>query len=231
VGALSNFTVTLSDGNTVPSTTLLGSKTYVDIGSGNVLKISWTTPTAQDNKVASYIVYVLAYNAASGTYTYVHKNNVGLVNEFYLKSSLLTAVEQTSYPLRVYVEAVSDHGSSYNRTSATLTTQISKGCGVYRRVEEGYSQPVFKRALAFAKLDYLALQGADDKALIGADGEPLFIKAAATQDTTTGWSLMQEFYTKDSNGYWKTSDIQYETLVDTNGEIVTDSSNSTVYML
>lgn len=231
MGALSNFTVTLSDGGTVPSTDILGSKTYIDIGSGNVLKISWTTPTATDNKVDSYIVYILAYNASSGTYNYINKSNVGLVNEFYLKSSLLASIKQTSYPIRIYVEAVSNKGSSYNRTSATLTTQISKGCGIYSNVADNGAQPLFKRSVAFAKLDPVALRGTDEKALVDSDDMPLFVKAAAAQDTDTGWTLMQECYAEDSSGNWKTSDIQQEPVTDEYDELIIDSGNSTIYAL
>ena len=59
ISAFSNLAITISDGGTVPSLDYLSTKTYVNIGSGNVLKVSWNTPTATNNAVDSYKIYIL----------------------------------------------------------------------------------------------------------------------------------------------------------------------------
>ena len=53
ISAFSNLAITISDGGTVPSLDYLSTKTYVNIGSGNVLKVSWNTPTATDDPVVA----------------------------------------------------------------------------------------------------------------------------------------------------------------------------------
>ena len=255
INAFSNFTITLSDGGTVPSIGYLSNKTYVNIGSGNVLKVSWNTPTAANNTVDSYKIYILKYDFISASYKSLYTSNIGNVNEFYLKSSLFDSVPQSFVPLHVYVEAISKYGTAYNCISNIEAVDVSKGCGAYTRVKDGYAQPIMKRTLAFTKLDYLALTTEDGTTVTGSDGNILYTKVSSVQDDTTGWTLLQEFYSKgpqkvalrdvdgtalmDSNekalyalaAAWEQSDLQYEILLDANGEIVTDLNDDQVYVL
>ena len=229
--AFSNFTITLSDGGTVPSIDYLTKKTYVNIGSGNILRVSWNTPTAANNAVDSYKIYILKYDFASDDYESLYTSNIGNVNEFYLKSSLFASVPQSFVSLRVYVEAISKYGTAYNCISNIEAVDISKGCGTYVKVEDGYSQPVMKRALAFTKLNYVQLTDAEGKVLKDAEGKILYAKAVRTQDLDVGWSLMQEFFAKDHQSAWQTSDVRYEVLTDENGELILDSNNNPIYIL
>ena len=230
INAFSSFNITVSDGGTVPSINLTN-KTYIDIGSGNVLKLSWGTPTATNNAVANYRLCIMVYDLVNLAYKPLYDYNIGNVNEFYLTSSMLSSIKQSSIKLRITIEAISKYGSTYNGTSNPATVYVGRGSGTYTKTTDGYVQPVFKRAIATAKLDYIALLGSEEKALTSTDGKAFMIKAAGVQDTTTGWALMQEFYSKDANGNWKTSDIEYEVLTDASGEVVTDSTNSIVYTL
>jgi hypothetical protein len=231
ISAFSNLSITLSDGLTVPSTNYLGTKTYVDIGSGNILKISWNTPTATNNSVDNYIVKILKYDNASASYKQLHSINVGNVNEFYVKSTLFSSIAQAFMQLRIYVEVVSKYGNVYNGTSNTVQLYVSKGCGVYTKVTKGYKQPIMKRTIAFTKLANKTLTASDGTPIVGTTGETLYAKAANAQDNVTGWSLMQEFYAKDANNNWQMNDIKYEVLTDINGEVITDSADSWVYTL
>ena len=231
INAFSNLSITISDGGTVPSLDYLSTKTYVDIGSGNILKISWNTPTATNNAVDNYVVNILKYDTATASYKSFYRANIGNVNEFYLKSSLFSSLKQSYIPLRIYVEAISKYGTTYNGTSAIKSVNVSKGCGTYTRVAEGYTQPIMKRTLAFTKLDYLALTDESGKVLIGADGELLYTKVSNVQDDMTGWTLMQKFYSKRTDGSWQDSDIAYEALMDENGEVVSDINNNIIYIL
>jgi hypothetical protein len=231
ITAFSNLSITISDGGTVPSVDYLPTKIYVDIGSGNILKVTWNTPTASGNAVDSYIIYVLAYDSAAGSYKSVYTANIGKVNEYYLPASLFAASGQSFTPICIYAEAVSAYGKDYNGISNMAMVNVSKGCGTYTKVDTGYAQPVLKRTLTFANLDYVALKDTSGNEITDANGEPIYTKLASVQDDTTGWTLMQEFYAKDENNNWQKSNIAYEVLTDSNGEVVTDSSNNPVYVL
>ena len=260
ISAFSNLKITISDGGTVPSLDYLSTKTYVNIGSGNVLKVSWNTPTATNNAVDNYKIYILRYDSTAASYKSLYSANIGNVNEFYLKASVFASISQSFIPLHIYVEAISKYGSTYNGTSNTAAVNVSRGCGTYVRVSEGYAQPIMKRALAFARLSSQELLTKDSKTLSGIDEKTLYAKESSTQDMATGWTLMQEFYvgggsndqsdvmlvdaedrilvdTNDAQQYssapsgWKLSDITYEVLTDINGEIITGPDDQSIYVL
>jgi hypothetical protein len=258
ITAFSNLTITISDGGTVPSIDYLSTKTYVDIGSGNILKISWNTPTATNNAVDNYVVNILKYDTATASYQPFYKANIGNVNEFYVKSSLFSSVQQSFSKLRIYVDVISKYGTAYNGTSNIKLVSVSKGCGTYVRVEEGYAQPIMKRAIAFAKVDGKPIVANNGEPFVGSDGKTLYAAVSSVQDVDTGWTLMQEFYKSsiavdaeavlvDANGLQlvdanelelsaaetplQLSDISYEVLTDANGEIITDINDKNVYVL
>lgn len=231
ISAFSNLAITISDGGTVPSLDYLSTKTYVNIGSGNVLKVSWNTPTATNNAVDSYKIYILYLDSISASYKSLYTANVGNVNEFFVTPAIFSSISKSFLQLRIYVEAISKQGSSYNGTSNTVSVNVSKGCGIYTKVEEGYAQPVMKRTLAFAKVTKPALTDSNGKIVVDTAGKTIYTKVSSVQDDETDWTLMQEFYSKDTNGNWKKSDIKYEVLTDDNGEIVLDSNDSPVNIL
>lgn len=227
-----NFTITASDGNTIPSADLLGNKTYVDIGSGTVLKLSWVFNTLYgSNKVDYYSLFIGAQSTSTGNVTALFNDKIGNVNEFYITSDLLKQVNLSKYTLRGYLKAHSIYGETYSGVSDVFFYDIIKGCGTFTKVSDGYKQPIMKRALAFTKLNYLALTDTEGKALLDSEGKQLYVKSSRAQDNGSGWSLMQNFYSKNSSGYWKQSDIRYEVLIDTSGEIITDINNEPVYTL
>ncbi len=255
INAFSNLSLIITGGGTIPSLDYLSNEVYVDIGSGNVLKVAWSTPTAENNIVDSFRLCLRYFDTYTGDVIPIFNANIGLVNEFYITSSMLSTIPHSFYKLAIYVEAVSSFGAEYNCSSSIYTPYVSKGCGTYMKVEEGYTQPIMKRSLAFAKLDYLELFDEAGDNLLDADGNPLFGKVSSVQDDSVGWTLMQEFYSEglretvlqdatgrlvvDSTGKtisidapsWQQSDIQYEVLTDSAGEIVIDINNETVYVL
>lgn len=255
IDTFSELQLTLSDGGTVPSLDYLSIKTFVNIGSGNILKMSWNTPAATNNIVDNYKVYLLAYDNKTAEYKLVYNENIGRVNTFYLKASMLKNISQSLVPVRLYVEAVSKFGSEYNRISNIESIWITKGSGAYIKVETGYPQPIMKRALAFSNLDYLPLTAEDGKVLKASSGEILYGKRSSVQDDENGWTLMQECFIPgsaedvlmdalgrvltDSNDKvlyaagtgWQRSDIKYEVLMDANGGILTDKDNNPIYVL
>lgn len=231
INKLPSPVIVISEGNTVPSIDISSIKTYVNIGSGNILKLSWNTPAASNNAVDSYKISVLRYDTNSVSYIPLYKANIGDVNEFYIKPDLFESVAQSSIPLRIYVEAISKYGAAYNGVSNVINIDVVKGCGIYTKVDDTYSQPVLKRALAFARLGYPALIAEDGLALVDDSGKALFGKVSSAQDDSAGWALLQEANTKDSTDSWQLSDIRYEALTDTAGEVVTDITGDTVYVL
>jgi hypothetical protein len=113
-----------------------------------------------------------------------------------------------------------------------------------------------KRAIAFAKLDYPVLTDESGKQIVGSDGSVIHTKVSNVQDDTSGWTLMQNFYAAgsgtsaalyDSDGKaivdlnnrqirlttpaWLESDIAFEVLTDSIGEIITDINNENIYVL
>lgn len=231
ITAFSNFSITISDGGTVPSIDYLTNKTYVNIGSGNVFKISWTTPTATNNAVDNYKLYILKYDTTSASYKSFYSTNIGNVNEFYAKADLFNSITQGFVKLQVYIEVISKYGSAYNCISNIASINVGKGCGTYVRVSEGYKQPIMKRAIAFAKLNYKILAAEDGTPFTDTDGKLIQTKVSGAQDDSVGWTLMQEFHTKDANKNWQVSDITYEVMLDTNGEIITDTNGDAIYVL
>lgn len=230
-----NFNIVVSDGNTVPSTNILGDKTYMDIGSGTILKLSWTLNIPQsDNKLDYYTLYIDAYDPNTGVVTRIFDNKIGNVKEFYITSSMLSNIDLSKFQIKISLKAHSIYGEAYSGVSSTLTLDIVRGCGTYIKVTDSYVQPIMKRTIAFSKLNYTPLI-IDNKIIRDADGKILYVKAARAQAEDSGWALMQEFHSKDSNDVWHTSDVKYEVLTVTNEngleEIVLDKNNEPIYVL
>ena len=230
IEAFSNLAVSIADGNTVPSVDI-GNRFYVDIGSGTILKVFWDTPIATGNHVDYYTITLVTYDRATNSYKTLLNTPIGKVNEFYVTSDMLVNVTMDQYQLDIYLTANSRYGPDYDFTANVVSACISKGCGTYLKVTEGYQQPVMKRSLAMAKLPYVLLLDVEGKVLKDSDGKVLYAKSARVQDATIGWALMQEFSAKDTYSTWRYSDIQYEVITDVNGEIITDMNNEPIYVL
>lgn len=232
---MATLTLSISDGGTVTSTNVYSSKSYIDIGSGNVFKLFWNTPM-DTSEIDYYYLSVRRYDASTGTYYNIFTNNIGNVNEFYVSSTLLSPITQTQYQLSIYVIAKSKKGATYDITSNVVTTYVTEGCGSYVKVFDGYKQPIMKRAVAFAKVnvakrDEAVLAENYGRALVDANGRTLYAATSTILESTNDWNVMQGSYSKDSTGTWKRNDIQYEVLVDQYGEIITDTHGDPIYIL
>ena len=232
---MATLNLSISDGGTITSTDIYNAKSYIDIGSGNVFKLSWNTPMPA-SEIDYYYLSIRRYNASTGTYTTIISSNIGNVNEFYVESSLLSTITQTQYQLTMYVIAKSKKGTTYDITSNVVTTYVTEGCGSYVKVFDGYKQPIMKRAVAFAKVntaksDEAVLAENYGRALVDVNGRTLYAATATILESTNDWNVMQESYSKDSTGTWKRNDIQYEVLVDQYGEIITDTHGDPIYIL
>lgn len=223
--------ISASAGNTVPVIDFFDYPVFPNIGSGTVARLSWNTPTATDNAVDYYVLTIKVYDFNNGAYTTLFTGNIGNVNEYYITSSLLSAVTLVNYKLYVYITAYSKYGTAYNSPESSMNVYVCAACGTYKKVEDGYAQPILKRAIAFAKLGYRVLKDENGKILMGDDGKALYGKISSAQDTESGWTPMQDFYTKTYDGSWQQSDIRYEVLTDASGAIITDSNNDPIYTL
>lgn len=227
----SSVTINVSDGNTVPSIDFFEYPVFPDIGSGTVARLYWSTPTASDNSVAHYELSLKAYDSANGSYLTLFSKNIGDINEFYITSDMLKTVTFANYKLYAYLTACSKYGTAYDSPESSIMIYISDACGTYVKVTDGYKQPIMKRTIAFAKLGYRVLTDENGKVITGQDGKVIYGKASSVQHNTTGWTPMEDFYTKTLDGSWQASDIRYEVLTDTSGEIITDANNSAIYTL
>ena len=266
---ISNLTLSINDGSTIASTEIYGTdkKTYINIGSGNVFKLYWETPTLTNDTVDRYRLVIRRHDITLNVYYDIFDKTIGLVNEFYVDAPLLPLVP-AQYILSSYLVAYGKQGSVL--TSNVINPYISKGSGTYVKVRPGdYAQPIMKRALGFAKI---ALAGATGETLVDPEGSILFpvdapvyktladnsnlvltddsgkiltvantfsmvrttlsdsqnrdlkdanglsLSATATKllESTNGWTVVQEGYTKvpddKGNVTWRTNDIKYEVL-------------------
>lgn len=268
---ISNLTLFIKDGSTIASTEIYGAdkKTYINIGSGNIFKLEWETPTLTitNDTVDRYSLIIKRYDPTLNVHYDIINKNIGLVNEFYVDSPMLP-IAPDQYILSVYLVAYGKHGSVV--TSNVINPYISKGSGSYVKVNsDDYAEPIMKRALAFVYTpDMLAT--ADGNTIVDSEGNAIHVLDEAilkTEDTivdsngrslvalveaegiektlyadmtkllySPDWNVVQEGYTKDANGTWRTNDIKYEVfqvLNKTTGkyEVLTDSANQPIYIL
>ena len=243
---ISNLILSVEDGSTIASTEIYGKdkKTYINIGSGNVFKLSWETPTLMNEAVDHYSLIIKRFDPTLNVYYDILDKNIGLVNEFYVDSHLLPTLPE-QYILSIYIVAYYKSGSAI--TSNIVNPYITKGSGTYVKVKkEDYAQSLMKRALAFAKVvtvlkadDGFELKDIDGKTLVtlGVSGDPitvesklmdlnkeilldpdgneLFANATKLLTSTSGWEVVQEGYTRGSDDEWHTNDIRYEMLIST----------------
>ena len=227
----SSININVSEGNTVPVVDFFDYPVFPDIGSGTVARLSWDTPEASDNAVDYYNLTISIYDASINNYRALFSGSIGNTNEFYITSELLANVTHGNYKLYVSLVAVSKLGAAYNSPTSSTIVYVCTACGTYMKVEDGYTQPVMKRTVAFAKLGYRVLKDQYGKVLTDDYGVALYGKSSSTQDNEAGWTPMQDFYTKDIDGNWHSSDIRYEVLTDANGTIITDTNNDPIYVL
>lgn len=218
----------------VPATEIYGTdkKTYINIGSGNVFRLSWEVPALVNETVDRYKLVIKRHDTTLNVYYDIFDKNIGLVNEFYVGSSLLPALP-LQYMLSIYVVAYGKQGSVI--TSNVVNPYISKGTGTYVKVQpEGYSQPIMKRASAFTNMPTVAealsvLTDIDGQILETPDGP---LEALVTRELSNDtWNIISEGFVKEPDGTWKSNDIKYEVLVDQAGDIITDSANDSIYVL
>ena len=226
-----SVTINVSDGNTVPAIDFFDYPVFPDIGSGTVARLYWSTPTASGNSVDYYNLVIKVYDPTSDSILTLFSKNIGCVNEFYLTSTMLASVTLANYKLSIYLTAVSTLGTAYNSPTSEAFVYVCTACGTYMKVEDGYAQPIMKRTIAFAKLGYKVLYDEYGKVLKDEDGKVLYGKSSSVQDDATGWTPMQDFYTRAQDGNWHMSDISYEVLADPSGEIITDSNGDAIYVL
>lgn len=239
---ISNLVLKVLDGSTVASTEIYGKdkKTYINIGSGNVFKLHWETPGLVGETIDHYDLIIRRHDTTLNVYYDVFNKNIGLVNEFFVNSSLLPALPD-QYMLSIYLVAYGKQGSIV--TSNVVNPYISKGSGTYVKVGgTDYTQPIMKRAIAFTKIalpvladgnnqilkdkdgNTLTLTSLPDKRvrdladstgvlLLDSEGNPLIAEATSVLNIVNGWTIVQNSYMRDSNGIWQQADIKYEALV------------------
>ena len=162
---ISNLILSILDGSTIASTEIYGAnkKTYINIGSGNVFKLTWkteleTNPVFTNDIVDHYNLVIKRFDPTLSVYYDIFDKNVGLINEFYVNSEMLPSIP-LQYILSIYVVAYGKLGNVL--TSNVTNSYVCKGSGAYVKVQpEGYTQPIMKRALAFAKTAQAAMSGA-----------------------------------------------------------------------
>lgn len=228
---ISNLILDVEDGSTIASTNIYGTdkKTYINIGSGNVFKLKWNVP---NDTVNYYNLVIKRYDPTLSVYYDIFDKNIGLVNEFYVDSSMLPAAPE-QYILHIYV--VANSKNSVIITSNVVAPYISKGSGAYVKTPAGY----MKRALSFINVSttdkvVATLRDVTGRELqvLDSSGNPIPLEVEATRllfsDT---WNIVQEGSVKGADGSWHKNDIKYEILLDMFGGMITDSSDDPIFVL
>jgi hypothetical protein len=236
---ISNLTLSIEDGSTIASTDIYtAGKTYINIGSGNVFKLTWN---ALNDTVDHYNLVIKRHDTVLNVYYDIYDKNVGLVNKFYVDSSLLPIIPE-QYKLSVYIVAHNKNGSVI--TSNVITPYICKGSGTYVKVKEkDYNESIMKRALAFAKVDAssdttarIIDQDGNEVSLLAGDGSQVQIPVAWKLENGSGWEVMQEGHVKGTDGVWHANDIKNEVLQVYNNdtekyEVLKDRTGELIYVL
>lgn len=211
-------TITISDGNTVPSISLSGAKVYPNIGSGTICKVSWSTV----HNTEAYVIVIYSYNDLQ-TLVDARMINVGICTEFYITSEMCPL---TTTRMNISVSSLQTVGSPKHLGETDIL--ISKAAGMYVKNTVYTQQPIMKRAIALARVSDMSegsglLISSDGFELIAADTRPL------AEDVLI-WSIMKDFYIKNNQGTWESSNITYEVLIDQNGEPITTSTGDFIYL-
>ena len=154
---ISNIVLEVLDGSTVPSTDIYGAdkKAYINIGSGNVFNLKWTTTLTGADTVNYYTLVIKRFDPTLNVYYDIFDKNIGLVNYFSVDSSILPVLPE-QYLLHIYVIVRSITGSVI--TSNIVSPYVCKGSGTYVNVKpEGYTQAIMKRAIAFVNTEQLSI--------------------------------------------------------------------------
>lgn len=232
---ISNLILYIEDGSTIASTDIFTSHAYVNIGSGNIFKLYWETPTSTTDAVDHYSLVIKRHDTTINVYYDIFNKNIGLVNEFYVDSSLLPALPE-QYMLSIYLVAYSKQGSIL--TSNIINPYVVRGSGTYVKVEEAGAPAIMKRALTLVKMPLseeptviIRDQEGEIAHIFDGEGNVVTPKATRVLKSTNGWALTQGCSIKDADGNWRANDIRYEVLVDNTGSIVTDNTGWPVYVL
>lgn len=231
---ISNIVLEILDGSTIASTNIYGAdkKTYVNIGSGDVFKLKWNTPTLTDDTVSYYNLVIKRYDPVLDVYYNVFNKTIGLVSEFYINSGMLPLAPE-QYMLHIYVVAISKKGAVV--TSNIVAPYISKGSGTYVKTPAGY----MKRAISFVNAPttdavVATLHDITGRELQILDGDsnviPLEVEATRLL-FSDAWNIVQDGFVKGTDGSWHNNDIKYDILLDRFGGIITDSSDQPIFVL
>ena len=209
--------IQISDGNTVSSVKINDQTIYPNIGSGTICKLSWEAAA----NIANYAISMYIYRGDGLADT--SNMNIGLCNEFYITSEMCPS-DTTS--IRVSIGAFKTTGQALSVGEAFIP--VAESAGIYVRVTDGYTQPIMKRAIALAQVsdsseDSGLLISSDNFELVSADFRLL------AEDILI-WAIMKDFYKKNDQGTWDSSDITYEVLTAQNGDIITTATGDFIYL-
>jgi hypothetical protein len=231
---ISNIVLEVLDGSTMPSTEIYGvdKKTYINIGSGNVFNLKWTTTLTGGDTVSYYNLVIRRYDPTLNVYYDILNKNIGLVNKFFVNSDMLPAAPE-QYLLHIYVVAHNKNNTVI--TSNVVSPYVCKGSGTYVKTETGY----MKRALSFVNAPTTNKIAATLRDITGRElqildnsGNPIPLEVEATRLLSSDtWNIVQEGSVKGTDGSWHKNDIKYEILLDMYGGIITDSNNEPIYIL
>lgn len=195
---------TAVNNTTVPMTNIYGTETFLNNGFGDVMKIIWQKPEGVNNHIKYYTVKIVDTDSGN----IIIDNKIIRNNELLITSNMLNSYPIGINKLTVLVTAVSEYGEAYNSNCIPVYINYKNKCtGTYINVADENANTVMKRAVAFVKV----------------------FKNDSTNEFK--WVLAEQSFAKDTIGTWKTSDTQYEVLIDDNNEIIVDENDTPILIL
>jgi hypothetical protein len=194
---------------------------YLDIGSGNVCHISWNACWSQSETARTYGVKISACDNSSAFFslpTYYTS-----AEEFYITSEHMARLRDiidasgdgyTDVLLcQVEVEAHSRFGELFNSVCDPSYFAVCKAAGMsYPSKSTTLAQKIYANE--------------EDKYIT----VPTIQRSVAFSNVNGKWVPVSDFYMKEAQNGWVTSDISYETLVDENGSIIVDINEEPVFI-
>lgn len=140
---------TISNPGTVPTTSIYeGPESYLNIGSGDVVKFSWTVPSGLVDDL-SYC-WLGVYDLDSEIYCF--SDSVGKDNELYLTSDMLNRLGSGRHTLVAEMSMHNKYSSEFDSDVTVTMFQVINGCnGIYIKTFTEAGETIMKRAIPFVK--------------------------------------------------------------------------------
>ena len=139
----------VSNPGTVPTTSIYNNtESYLNIGSSDVVKLSWSLPSGIIDDLD--YCHVNVYDIETDTFCF--SDSVGKSTELYLTSAMLNRLGSGGHFLGVELFARNKYGEEFDSEASGLVFHVINGCnGIYIKTFTEAGETIMKRAIPFVK--------------------------------------------------------------------------------